>query len=319
MSSRTDKQRPAGRKKENRRKINGVLVLDKPVGVTSNAALQMTKRLFEAAKAGHTGSLDPLATGVLPLCFGEATKFSQYLLDADKRYLATFKLGVATTTGDAEGEIVAEAQVPSLELSEIDAVLDQFRGKIQQTPSMFSALKVNGQPLYKLARQGIEVERKSREVTILRYDVLEYEGDLLKVDIECTKGTYVRSLAEDLGKALGCGAHVAELRRIKSGPYELAESVTVDELEKIKEEEGLAPLDALLLPVESSIEDWPAINLTELTAVYFKQGQAVQVAKAPATGWVRIFSEVESNDPVFMGVGEILEDGKVAPRRLVVC
>ena len=172
MSSRNDKEGPVVRKKVNKRKINGVLVLDKPVGVTSNAALQMTKRLFEAAKAGHTGSLDPLATGVLPLCFGEATKFSQYLLDADKRYLATFKLGVSTTTGDAEGEIVAKVQVPSLELSEIDAVLDQFRGKIQQTPSMFSALKVNGQPLYKLARQGIEVERKSREVTILRYDVL---------------------------------------------------------------------------------------------------------------------------------------------------
>lgn len=318
MSSRNDKEGPVVRKKVNKRKINGVLVLDKPVGVTSNAALQMTKRLFEAAKAGHTGSLDPLATGVLPLCFGEATKFSQYLLDADKRYLATFKLGVSTTTGDAEGEIVAKVQVPSLDLSEIDAVLDQFRGKIQQTPSMFSALKVNGQPLYKLARQGIEVERKSREVTILRYDVLEYEGDLLKVDIECTKGTYVRSLAEDLGKALGCGAHVAELRRIKSGPYELAKSVTVAELEKIKEEEGLALLDALLLPVESSIEDWPAINLTELTAAYFKQGQAVQVAKAPESGWVRIFSEVESDEPVFMGVGEILEDGKVAPRRLVV-
>ena len=318
MSSRNDKEGPVVRKKVNKRKINGVLVLDKPVGVTSNAALQMTKRLFEAAKAGHTGSLDPLATGVLPLCFGEATKFSQYLLDADKRYLATFKLGVSTTTGDAEGEIVAKVQVPSLELSEIDAVLDQFRGKIQQTPSMFSALKVNGQPLYKLARQGIEVERKSREVTILRYDALEYEGDLLKVDIECTKGTYVRSLAEDLGKALGCGAHVAELRRIKSGPYEVAASVTIAELEKMKEEGGLAPLDALLLPVESSIEDWPAINLTELTAGYFKQGQAVQVAHVPSNGLVRIFSEVESNDPVFIGVGEILEDGKVAPRRLVV-
>ena len=158
MSSRNDKEGPVVRKKVNKRKINGVLVLDKPVGVTSNAALQMTKRLFEAAKAGHTGSLDPLATGVLPLCFGEATKFSQYLLDADKRYLATFKLGVSTTTGDAEGETVAKIQVPSLELSEIDAVLDQFRGKIQQTPSMFSALKVNGQPLYKLARQGIEVD-----------------------------------------------------------------------------------------------------------------------------------------------------------------
>ena len=318
MSSRNDKEGPVVRKKVNKRKINGVLVLDKPVGVTSNAALQMTKRLFEAAKAGHTGSLDPLATGVLPLCFGEATKFSQYLLDADKRYLATFKLGVSTTTGDAEGEIVAKVQVPSLELSEIDAVLDQFRGKIQQTPSMFSALKVNGQPLYKLARQGIEVERKSREVTILRYDALEYEGDLLKVDIECTKGTYVRSLAEDLGKVLGCGAHVAELRRIKSGPYEVAASVTIAELEKMKEEGGLAPLDALLLPVESSIADWPAINLTELTAGYFKQGQAVQVAHVPSNGLVRIFSEVESNDPVFIGVGEILEDGKVAPRRLVV-
>ena len=259
-----------------------------------------------------------LATGVLPLCFGEATKFSQYLLEANKRYLATFKLGVATTTGDAEGELMATAEVPSLELDEIDTVLNQFRGKIEQTPSMYSALKVNGQPLYKLARQGIEVERKSREVTILRYDVLEYENDLLKVDIECTKGTYVRSLAEDLGKVLGCGAHVAELRRIKSGPYEVAASVTIAELEKMKEEGGLAPLDALLLPVESSIADWPAINLTELTAGYFKQGQAVQVAHVPSSGLVRIFSEVESNDPVFIGVGEILEDGKVAPRRLVV-
>ena len=318
MTSRLGKGEPAGYKKANKRKINGVLVLDKPIGATSNAALQIVKRLFEAAKAGHTGSLDPLATGVLPLCFGEATKFSQYLLEANKRYLATFKLGVATTTGDAEGEIMATAEVPALELNEIDTVLNQFRGKIEQTPSMYSALKVNGQPLYKLARQGIEVERKSREVTILRYDVLEYENDLLKVDIECTKGTYVRSLAEDLGKVLGCGAHVAELRRIKSGPYEVAVSVTIAELEKMKEEGGLAQLDALLLPVESSIADWPAINLTELTAGYFKQGQAVQVAHVPSNGLVRIFSEVESNDPVFIGVGEILEDGKVAPRRLVV-
>jgi len=318
VTSRLGKGEPAGYKKANKRKKNGVLVLDKPIGVTSNAALQIVKRLFEAAKAGHTGSLDPLATGVLPLCLGEATKFSQYLLEADKRYLATFKLGVATTTGDAEGEIMATAEVPALELNEIDTVLNQFRGKIEQTPSMYSALKVNGQPLYKLARQGIEVERKSREVTILRYDVLEYENDLLKVDIECTKGTYVRSLAEDLGKVLGCGAHVAELRRIKSGPYEVAVSVTIAELEKMKEEGGLAPLDALLLPVESSIADWPAINLTELTAGYFKQGQAVQVAHVPSNGLVRIFSEVESNDPVFIGVGEILEDGKVAPRRLVV-
>ena len=318
MANKNDQAKPVGRKKANRRKVNGVLVLDKPIGITSNAALQITKRLFEAAKAGHTGSLDPLATGVLPLCFGEATKFSQYLLDANKRYLATFKLGVATNTGDAEGEIVRSAAVPKLTVQEINKVLDQFRGTIQQTPSMFSALKVNGQPLYKLARQGIEIERKSREVNIFRYEILGLEEDLLKVDIECSKGTYVRSLAEDLGEVLGCGAHVSQLRRTQSGPYEEARTVSIATLEEMKEKDGLEALDALLLPVESSIENWPAINLNDLTAAYFKQGQAVQVAKAPAAGWVRIFSEVESNDPVFMGVGEILEDGKVAPRRLVV-
>jgi tRNA pseudouridine55 synthase len=314
----SSKDNPGKQKKIIRRKVNGVLILDKPLGITSNAALQIAKRLFEAAKAGHTGSLDPLATGVLPLCFGEATKFSQYLLDADKRYRATFKLGVATNTGDAEGEIVSTAEVPGLELQELDKILDQFRGKIQQVPSMFSALKLNGQPLYKLARQGIEVERKSREVSIFKYEILAFEGDQLKVYIECSKGTYVRTLAEDLGKVLGCGAHVAELRRTQSGPYPEVRSIRLDALEQMKEDGGLEAIDTLLLPVESSIENWPAISLTQLTAAYFKQGQAVQVAQAPAAGWIRIFSEVESKDPVFLGVGEILEDGKIAPRRLVV-
>lgn len=318
MTSHSSEGVPDRKKKIVRRKVNGVLILDKPIGISSNAALQIAKRVFEAAKAGHTGSLDPLATGVLPLCFGEATKFSQYLLDADKRYLATFKLGVATNTGDAEGEIVSTAEVPDIKLPDLNKVLDQFRGKIQQVPSMFSALKVNGQPLYKLARQGIEIERKSREVSIFKYEVVAFEGDQLKVDIECSKGTYVRTLAEDLGKVLGCGAHVAELRRTQSGPYPESRSISLDALEQMKEDGGLEAIDKLLLPVESSIENWPAINLTQLTAAYFKQGQAVQVAKAPEAGWLRIFSEVESKDPVFLGVGEILEDGKIAPRRLVV-
>ena len=318
MADRGSRDSTDRKKKVNRRKINGVLILDKPIGLTSNAALQVAKRVFEAAKAGHTGSLDPLATGVLPLCFGEATKFSQYLLDADKRYLATFTLGVATNTGDAEGEIISTAAVPVLEMSALDRVLDQFRGKIQQTPSMFSALKVNGQPLYKLARQGIEIERKSREVSIFKYEILRLEENLVEVDIVCSKGTYVRSLAEDLGKVLGCGAHVSALRRIQSGPYEESRAISLDKLEELKEEGGLDALDELLLPVESSIENWPSVQLTELTAAYFKQGQAVQVAKAPANGWVRIFSESDLKGPVFLGVGEILEDGKVTPRKLVV-
>ena len=196
-----------------RRDVNGILVLDKPIGLSSNAALQEAKRLFYAKKAGHTGSLDPLATGVLPLCFGEATKFSQFLLDANKRYQATVTLGVATSTGDYEGEVIEEKAVDRFNDQELEAALDQFRGEISQIPSMYSALKVNGQPLYKLARQGIEIERKARQVTIFNLELLENPGVELVLDIHCSKGTYIRTLAEDLGKVLGCGAHVSSLRR----------------------------------------------------------------------------------------------------------
>ena len=306
-----------GRQARKRRQVSGILVLDKPAGLTSNGALQEAKFLYNAAKAGHTGSLDPMATGVLPLCFGEATKFSQYLLEADKRYLATFKLGVATASGDADGEVVSEGEVPLLTKQKLERLLDEFRGEIEQTPPMYSAIKVEGQPLYKLARQGIEVERKSREVTIYRLDLLEFTDDELRLDIGCSKGTYIRSIAEDVGRVLGCGAHVSSLRRTASGPFEIGMAHTLDELRNIKENSGLQGIDALLEPASSAVQHWPAVELTELMAAYFTQGQAVQVSHAPTNGWVRVFSESGGQGGEFLGVGEILEDGRVAPRRLV--
>ena len=301
----------------NKRKLDGILVLDKAAGITSNGALQDAKHLFEAAKAGHTGSLDPIATGVLPLCFGEATKFSQFLLEADKRYQATFMLGVETTSGDSEGEVISTRPVPALTFAGLEAVLAGFRGEIQQIPSMFSAIKVGGQPLYKLARQGIEIEREPRTVQIHELVLTGFSANEVQVEIKCSKGTYVRSLAEDVGKVLGCGAHVNQLRRLASGPFEISASHTLESLIKLKEISGLDAIDALLEPAASAVRDWPAVALTELTAAYFRQGQPVQIAKAPVEGWVRIFSESDGDENVFLGVGEILEDGRVAPRRLV--
>ena len=298
------------------RNVDGVLLLDKPAGITSNAALQRAKRLFNARRAGHTGSLDPLATGVLPLCFGEATKFSRFLLDADKHYLARVKLGVATDSGDADGQVVHEAEAPALSDKEVETVLDRFRGDILQVPSMFSALKVDGQPLYKLARQGIEVERKERPVSIYRLCLVERTADELLLDMECSKGTYVRMIAEDIGRDLGCGAHVTELRRLAVGPFDAARAVTAGELESLAGD--LPALDAKLLPVSAAVEGWPSVVLPEITAAYIGQGQPVQVAGAPTEGWTGIFSESADGGKTFLGVGEILEDGRVAPRRLVV-
>ena len=304
--------------KSKRRIVNGILILDKPIGISSNGALQDAKFLLYAKKAGHTGSLDPLATGVLPLCFGEATKFSQNLLDANKRYWATIKRGVTTASGDSEGEILETKTVRGFSDAELEKALDQFRGDIEQVPSMYSALKVNGQPLYKLARQGIEIERKSRPVTIFELDLIENNGDELVLDILCSKGTYIRTLAEDLGKVLGCGAHVIGLRRTKSGPFDIEQAVTLEKLEEIKEDAGFEALDQLLLDPAAAVEDWPKIALSELSAAYIKLGQPVQVAKAPTKGWVRLFSESsETSEEQFIGVGEIMEDGRVTPRRLV--
>jgi tRNA pseudouridine55 synthase len=292
------------------------LLLDKPAGITSNGALQRVKHLYGAAKAGHTGSLDPIATGVLPICFGEATKFSQFLLDADKGYIATIQLGVRTTTGDSEGDIVYERSVPELSDEAIESCLDSFRGEIDQIPSMYSAIKLNGQPLYKLARQGIEVERQPRRVTIMMLTLLERTHDQWVLNITCTKGTYVRSLAEDIGELIGCGAHVVGLRRRQAGPFAIEETCTLEKLEDLKAENGERALDETLLPVSAAVADYPVIEMTELTASYFVQGQPVQIAGVKEEGLVSVYSEA-MEDKIFVGVGEILDDGKIAPRRLI--
>lgn len=298
-------------KARSRRAVNGILLLDKPVGLTSNAALQVVKRLYQAQKAGHTGSLDPLASGLLPICLGAATKLSGYLLNADKSYQFTCRLGISTTTGDAEGEVTATYPLPALSRELLEEVLQRFVGESLQTPPMYSALKRNGQPLYKLARQGIEVERAPRAVTIHELQLLRWEGELLECRMRCSKGTYVRTLAEDVGKALGCGAHIAALRRTAVQPYDTAQLLTLDALHEVAER-GFAALDALLLPLDSALAHWPALQVRGDSAFYLRQGQAVLVPRAPTQGWVRLYQGEEE----FLGLGEILDDGRVEPRRL---
>ena len=301
------------------RPVNGILVLDKPLGMSSNQALQVAKRLYFAAKAGHTGSLDPLATGVLPLCFGEATKFSQYLLDADKAYASTFVLGARTDTGDAEGQVLERCDAGHLQESDVASALERFRGEIEQVPSMYSAIKQGGEPLYKLARQGLEVERKARRVVVKRLELRAFrQGDgsapEVDIDMECSKGTYVRSIAEDLGQALGCGAHVSALRRTKAGPFTIEDSVTLNTLEALKGNDELRQMDDLLLPADAALQGLPLVQLSESSGFYMRQGQPVMVPNAPCDGMVRV--ALESGE--FLGVGEILDDGRVAPRRLIV-
>ncbi len=308
------RQRPRGRP------VDGILILNKPQGITSNDALQQVKYLFYAAKAGHTGSLDPLATGVLPICLGEATKFTQFLLEADKTYQSTFCLGMATETGDSDGETVSTTDASALTQEQLEQAIEAFRGEIQQIPSMYSALKHNGQPLYKLARQGITVEREARAATIYSYEILAFrpgEKAELDVEISCSKGTYIRTLAEDLGKAVGCGAHVTRLHRTVAGPFREEESITLPQLESLREGKRGEDLDLLLKPLDAAVSDAIAVELTESMAWYFRQGQAVmspEVYRQSEEGdIVRIFH----TDGGFMGVGEVLDDGRVKPRRLV--
>ncbi|MFV1983031.1 MAG: tRNA pseudouridine(55) synthase TruB [Thiohalomonadales bacterium] len=299
------------RRNKQDRLVNGILLLDKPVGLTSNAVLQKIKRLFNARKAGHTGSLDPLASGLLPICLGEATKISAYLLNADKKYQAICQLGITTSTADAEGEIIKSTEVPALDSKFIKKILKKFTGEIDQLPPMYSALKKNGQPLYKLARQGIEVERSTRKVNIYSLDLIKIEKNKLYLDVHCSKGTYIRTLSEDIGRELGCGAHLSGLRRIATGPFVINQAIDNDTLESMASE-SIDQLDAQLLPMDSALEHIPAVNLTEDSAYYIKQGQAVLVANAPTGGLVRLLNEQH-----FLGIGHILDDGRVAPKRLI--
>ncbi len=300
------------RRHQRGRDVNGILLLDKPFGLTSNGALQDVKRLYQARKVGHTGSLDPLATGLLPLCFGEATKVSGFLLDADKRYRAEFQLGITTDSGDADGQVLEQRPVPSLEWGTVEGVLARFIGEIQQIPPMHSAIKVQGKPLYTLAHQGLTVEREARTVTIHAFTLLGMEANRLNVDIHCSKGTYVRTLAEDVGQILGCGAHVSALRRLAVGPFD--DPMIMVDMEQLRDvaAEGDAALDGLLLPVDRALERWPAVNLTSDSAFYLGQGQPVLVPRAPTSGLVRLYGPQQR----FIGVGEVLDDGRIAPRRL---
>jgi tRNA pseudouridine55 synthase len=287
-------------------------LLDKPSGITSNAALQQVKRLYFAKKAGHTGSLDPLASGVLPICMGEATKVSAFLLDSDKRYQVRCQLGVRTATADAEGEVLETKPVRVYSRDQLEAVLAEFRGRIEQTPPMYSALKHQGQRLYKLARQGVEVEREPRPVDIYELTLAGQGEDWIDINVHCSKGTYVRTLAEDIGDRLGCGAHVSALRRTAVGPYGDDKLVSLETLKDLKEKDMLA-MDGLLLPIESALSQWPDVDLSTDAAFYLQQGQPVLVPHAPTSGWVRLYEGNRS----FLGMGEILDDGRVAPRRLM--
>ena len=289
--------------------VDGVLLLDKPVGLTSNAALQIAKRLLNACKAGHTGSLDPIATGLMLLTFGEATKLSQFLLDADKRYSAVFRLGQSTTTYDSEGEVVQTRPV-TVNRRDVEQALKRFEGEIEQVPPMYSAIKQAGQVLYKLARVGIEVERAPRHVVVREFRLLALDGGRLEVAIACSKGTYIRSLAQDLGEVLGCGAHVEQLRRLAVGAVGVERAVTLAGIEALDSHEARA---ALLQPADAMLTDMPAVNLTSLAVHYLSQGQAVTARHDVASGWVRLYAPGER----FLGLGEVLDDGRVTPRRLM--
>ena len=291
-----------------KKNVNGVLLLDKPLGFSSNQTLQKVKWLYSAAKAGHTGTLDPLATGLLPICLGEATKFAQYVTDADKTYFATIKLGATTTTGDAEGDVLTTAPV-NVSPSQFAAACQQFIGEVSQVPPMYSALKFEGRALYEYAREGVNIERQSRLIRISNIVVEKFEGDIAQITVVCSKGTYIRTLAEDIGAKLGCGAHLIGLRRTETAGYLLANAITTEQLEAMPMDARLA----LLLPVDSAIEGLPKVILNTDAAFYMMQGQAVwQAGKTPATD-MRLYDEKNN----FLGLGCLQDDGKIAPKRLI--
>ena len=296
------------------RDVNGVLVLDKPQGISSNDAVQQAKRTFFAKKVGHTGSLDPLATGVLPLCFGQATKFSQFLLTADKKYTVTSRLGIATDSGDADGKVTETKSIEGVDASDVENALSPFRGEIQQVPSMFSAIKHKGQPLYKLARQGVVIEREARPIHVFSIELIDLLAPDFTLAIHCSKGTYVRTLVADLGELIGCGAHVVALRRTMVGPFDDSQSVTFERLEAAR---ARLETDTYLQPVSSAVGQWPSVSLTAVTAYHLRHGQPVFAPHAPTDGWVQLCEGDDPDHSTFLGVGEILDDGRIAPRRLI--
>lgn len=291
-----------------KRRVDGVLLLDKPVGISSNSALQKAKMLFQAAKAGHTGNLDPVASGLLPICFGEATKYSQFLLDADKTYQAEFTLGQTTSTGDSEGEITGSQPVNATR-EEVERVLQGLVGEISQVPPMYSALKHQGRALYEYARKGVEIERQARLVTVYRLTLEAFDGVRLRVTVQCSKGTYIRVLAEDVGRALGGGAYMSALRRTVTSRFDIADALTLEQLGEMSVEQR----DACLLPIDVLVDDLPQVKLDGDSAYYLKRGNPVWLPRQTERGEVRLYEE----NGAFLGVGVAMDDGKIAPRRLV--
>ena len=294
------------------RPVHGVVLVDKPSGITSTAALGRARRALRAEKGGHTGTLDPLASGLLPMCFGEATKFASDLLDADKSYAATVRLGVNTDTGDAEGQAVLTREV-AVDRAMVDAAEARFRGPIEQVPPMYSALKRDGRPLYDYARRGLTVERAARAVTIHALDVTDFEGSTLALVVHCSKGTYIRTLAEDIGEALGCGGHLIALRRLSVGDLSLGASIALDALERLDP----AGRDALVLPIDTLIANLPRIDLADDLARRFVDGQRLAWTDTSLQGRVRVYRAGDTVAPTLLGTGLVGYDDRLAPVRLV--
>ncbi len=292
-----------------KKNISGVLLLDKPLGYSSNQALQKIKLLYQAAKAGHTGTLDPLATGLLPLCFGEATKFAHFLTDADKVYIATVKFGITTNTGDAEGQVLSVKDV-NISKMQLEQVCSQFLGVISQVPPMYSALKHEGKAMYEYARAGVEIERAARAVTIHNIEINAFDRDVATITVKCSKGTYIRTLAEDIGAQIGCGAHLIGLRRTATANYHINQAITIEQFEAM----SVAQRALLLRPADSAVEHLPEITLDIDSAFYLQQGQAILHSGNIPEGLIRLYNEQGE----FLGLGEQQSDGKIAPKRLIV-
>ena len=298
-------------KSGNYRDIDGFLLLDKPAGLSSNQALQRVRRIFRARKAGHCGSLDPLATGLLPVCLGQATRFSGYLLGASKTYRARCRLGETTTTGDAEGEVV-ERRPPTLASGQLQRVLSAFVGRIEQVPPMHSALKHEGRRLYQLAREGREVERAARMVEIQRLELLACELPMIDIEVQCSKGTYIRSLAEDIGRELGCGAHLAALRRTAVDSMRVEDSLSLEDLQALAADDPQA-LDAVLMPPDTALEGFPCIELQAAAARDIRHGKRVDLDRDSRPGLYRLVAV----DGDFIGLGEVRDGGELAAKRLM--
>ncbi|TYL47098.1 tRNA pseudouridine(55) synthase TruB [Marinomonas sp. IMCC 4694] len=295
------------------RSVDGIVLLNKPIGLSSNQALQRVRRLYQAAKAGHTGALDPLATGMLPLCLGDATKFSQYLLDADKRYLTCIQLGKRTTTGDREGEVLTQESIPLLTDEALNVILDRFRGEIEQIPPMYSALKHEGKPLYEYARQGIVIERKRRRVTVSNLTLVSRTEESLTLDIQCSKGTYIRTIGEDIGEALGCGAHLHSLHRISTAGYLPENMMSLEEFEAIAEQ-GYEALDSHLISMDTAVEHFIKVDLPEVDTLDMMFGRTVHSPMALENDTVvRMF---DSGTQRFLGLGQV-KGAFLRPYRLV--